>query len=68
MSTITLTVPNISCHHCVRTITSELQDLKGVQQVEADVDSKQVKVVYEPPATEQAIEDLLAEINYPAAK
>jgi len=68
MTTVTYTVPNISCMHCVHTIKTELQDLKGVQTVEADASSKLVKVTYEPPATEEAIEGLLEEINYPAAK
>lgn len=68
MTTVHYTVPNISCMHCVHTIKTELQDLKGVQTVEADASSKQVTVTYEPPATEEAIEDLLAEINYPPAK
>lgn len=68
MTIVTYTVPNISCMHCVHTIKTELQDMKGVQAVEADAASKQVKVTYEPPATEEAIEELLAEINYPAAK
>ncbi len=68
MTSVTYTVPNISCKHCVHTIKTELQDLAGVQSVEADETSKQVKVTFEPPATEGKIEDLLAEINYPAAK
>lgn len=67
MTTVTYTVPNISCNHCVHTIKTELQDLKGVQSVEAEATSKQVKVTYAPPATEQAIVELLAEINYPVA-
>ena len=68
MNSITYTVPNISCNHCVHTITTELKDMQGVQAVEADANSKQVKVTFEPPATELAIEELLAEINYPVAK
>lgn len=68
MTTVHYTVPNISCMHCVHTIKTELQDLKGVQAVEADASSKQVTVTYEPPATEESIEELLAEINYPPAK
>ena len=68
MNSITYTVPNISCNHCVHTITTELKDMQGVQTVEADAASKQVKVTFAPPATETAIEELLAEINYPVAK
>jgi copper chaperone CopZ len=44
----------------------ELGDLKGVQSVTADLDSKQVSVQWDSPATWEQIEALLAEINYPA--
>lgn len=68
MSTVTYTVPNISCHHCVHTITMELSELPGVSSVKGDVDSKRVTVTYEAPATVEAIESTLAEIDYPVEK
>ena len=68
MSTVTYSVPAIHCGHCVHTITTELKDLAGVEDVSASLNSKQVVVRYEAPATTEAIESLLAEINYPAAK
>jgi copper chaperone CopZ len=60
-------VPNISCPHCVMTIKRELGALDGVASVEGDVDTKAVTVRWEAPATWNAIERLLAEINYPPA-
>ena len=68
MQTITYTVPNISCMHCVHTIKTELSDLAGVKSVEADANSKKVNVTYDAPATPEKIEKLLAEINYPVEK
>ena len=68
MSTVTYSVPNINCGHCVHTITTELKELAGLQEVKAAADTKRVEVRYETPATEAAIESLLAEINYPVAK
>lgn len=68
MTTVTYTVPNISCNHCVHTIINELNDLPGVKAVQAEVASKQVRVDYEPPATTEKIEELLAEVNYPVQK
>lgn len=68
MSTVTYSVPSIHCGHCVHTITTELKDLAGVEDVSASLDSKQIVVRYDAPATPAAIESLLAEINYPAAK
>lgn len=67
MSTVTYTVPNISCHHCVHTIQSEVSELVGISSVLADLDTKTVKVSFEPPASEETIKGLLAEINYPVA-
>jgi copper chaperone len=67
MSTVTYTVPNISCHHCVHTIQSEVSELKGISSVLADLDTKTVKISFEPPASEETIKNLLAEINYPVA-
>ncbi len=66
MTTLTLRVPNISCGHCVHTIKTELSDLAGVTRVDADQQTKVVKVDYDVPATPDKIQSLLAEINYPA--
>lgn len=68
MSTVTYTVPGIHCGHCVHTIKMEVGDLAGVQTVSADLDSKVVVVTYDTPASEEKIEALLAEINYPVQK
>ncbi len=65
MTTITYSVPNISCGHCVHTIQMELSDLQGVQRVEAFQDKREVTVEFEPPADESQIVSLLKEINYP---
>ena len=67
MSTVTYSIPNISCNHCVHTITTELQDLEGVSSVIADMNGKQATITFEPPATESAFKDLLSAINYPVA-
>ena len=66
-TTITYKIPNISCGHCVHTITSEVSDLEGVKSVVADFMAKQATITFEPPATEDKIKSVLAEINYPVA-
>ena len=68
MNQITYTVPNISCGHCVHTIKMELGEVAGIKNVDADAQSKRVPVTYEPPATPEIIEGVLAEINYPVEK
>ena len=65
MTTVTYTVPAISCAHCVHTIQSEVADLAGVKSVVANETSKKVEIVFDAPANEGQIKTLLAEINYP---
>jgi copper chaperone CopZ len=65
--TVTYSIPNISCNHCVHTITTEVSDLQGVKSVVADVTTRKATIRFDPPATEEKIKELLAEINYPAA-
>ena len=67
MTTVTYTIPNISCGHCVHTIKMEVSDLTGVTNVDADVESKKATITFEAPATEEKIKELLSEINYPVA-
>jgi copper chaperone CopZ len=45
----------------------ELSEMEGVSKVDADVQTKQVTVSFQEPATEEALKQLLSEINYPAA-
>ncbi|MBI5945949.1 MAG: cation transporter [Chloroflexi bacterium] len=66
MSTVTYTVPAISCGHCTRTIETEVGELQGVQSVKAAIDTKRVEITFDAPASEELIKALLAEINYPA--
>ena len=66
MTTVTYTVPAISCGHCTHTIETEVGDLQGVQSVKADEATKKVVITFDAPADEVKIKALLAEINYPA--
>lgn len=66
MTTVTYTVPAISCGHCTHTIETEVGELQGVQSVKADEATKKVEITFDMPANEATIKALLAEINYPA--
>lgn len=68
MATKTFVVPNISCGHCTHTIEMELGEMKGIQSVNAEEDTKQVTVTWEEPATWDQIVSLLEEIDYPPAE
>ena len=66
MTTVTYSVPAISCGHCTHTIETEVGELQGVQSVKAEIDTKKVVITFDAPANEEGIKALLAEINYPA--
>ena len=66
MTTVTYTVPAISCGHCTHTIETEVGELQGVQSVKANEATKKVEITFDAPASEAVIKALLAEINYPA--
>ncbi|MBN1991824.1 MAG: heavy-metal-associated domain-containing protein [Anaerolineae bacterium] len=67
MQSKTVSVPNISCGHCVRTIQNEVSELEGVKSVTASQETQTVTVEWEQPATWDKIQALLEEINYPPA-
>ena len=66
METKTLSIPNISCGHCVMSIKKELSEMDGVTSVEGDPATKSVTLEWDAPATLEKIKDTLKEINYPA--
>lgn len=68
MTTVTYSIPNISCGHCVHTVKMEVGDLDGVLSVQADIGTQQATIEFGPPANEQGIKDLLTSINYPVAE
>jgi copper ion binding protein len=65
MTTVTYSIPNISCNHCLHTIQSEVGELAGVKSVQANLDTRQAVITFDSPATEELIKRLLAEIDYP---
>ena len=67
MKTKTLSVPNISCGHCVMTIKKELGEVAGVSKVDGDPAGKSITLEWAAPATLEKIKEVLREINYPAA-
>lgn len=63
----TLSIPNISCGHCVSAIKNELSEMEGVKRVDGDPQAKSIVVEWESPADLDKIKKTLKEINYPAA-
>ena len=67
MEKITLSIPTISCEHCVMTIKRELGEIKGIEGVKGDAKTKEITVQWDSPATMEKIKSTLKQINYPAA-
>ena len=66
MKTVVLNVPDISCEHCERTITGALSPMAGVQNVNVDIPTKQVRVEYDEGAVDvERMKDVLQEEDYP---
>ncbi len=66
METTKLSIPNISCGHCVMTIQREINEMEGVSKVEGDPSNKEVTIDWDAPASLDKIKATLQEINYPA--
>ena len=62
----TLTAPDISCGHCVATVTEAVGALVGVERVDANEQTKQVVIEYdEQRVSESQIRAALDEAGYP---
>lgn len=48
MTTLSYSVPGISCAHCQRAIEREVLQVQGVESVEVDLDAKTVTVSGDP--------------------
>jgi copper chaperone len=66
MKTLTYSIPNISCGHCVMHVKQTLKALEGVLSVEGLPQDKQITVEFTDPATDELIRKTLASIDYPA--
>lgn len=60
-----LNVPKIMCNGCADTITSNLSQMPGIDQVSVDVDQKTVTLQLDETSVDAA-KAKLAEIGYPA--
>jgi copper chaperone len=64
-----LSVPDISCEHCVNAINGALKDVPGVEEVSTDIPTKQVHLRFDPDQVTLAkVEDILDDIGYTVMK
>jgi len=67
MKTITLSIPNISCNHCVMTVQREAGFVDGADFVSGDVAAKTATFQVASDEALTALKSMLAEAGYPAS-
>jgi copper chaperone CopZ len=68
MSTVVMNVPDISCEHCERAISSALTAVNGIESVRVSIPAKQVHVSYDSDlVSTERMREVLAEEDYPVA-
>ena len=66
---VVLSVPDVSCEHCVKTVNGELGVLPGVEAVSTDIPTKEVHLRYDANQLSMArIEEVLDDAGYTIAK
>ena len=66
MATTILSVPDISCEHCERTITTALSPVEGVRDVRVDIPAREVRVEYDDTVVDvNRMKEILQEEDYP---
>ena len=66
---ITLSVPDVSCEHCVNAINGAVGKLSGVERVDTDIPTKSVHIRYDQSQLSlDRIEATLDDVGYTVAK
>jgi copper chaperone CopZ len=64
-----LSVPDVSCEHCVKAINGALGALPGVEAVTTDIPTKTVRLRYDPSQVSlEKVEAVLDDEGYTVAK
>jgi copper ion binding protein len=66
---VVLSVPDVSCEHCVKAINGALGTLPGVETVSTDIPTKSVHLRYDAnQLSMEQIEETLDDVGYTVAK
>ena len=66
-TTSTWTVTGMTCGHCVASVTEELQEVAGVEDVTVTLETGEVVVTSAEPLTREAVEAAVGEAGYQLA-
>ena len=66
-STQSYTVTGMTCSHCVASVTEEVQEIPGVQDVEVVLETGSLTVTSEEPVEDDAVKAAVEEAGYQLA-
>ena len=66
-TTQTFTVTGMTCGHCVASVTEEVQEISGVQDVAIDLPTGAVTITSAAPLDESAVQAAVEEAGYQLA-
>jgi copper chaperone len=67
MAEASYTITGMTCEHCVRSVTEEVGQLDGVQQVDVDLESGRLTVTSQDPLALDDVSAAVAEAGYELA-
>jgi len=67
MTTSTYTVTGMTCQHCVASVTEEISELPGVEQVDVTLETGAVTVTSSAPLAREQVEAAVTEAGYQLA-
>ncbi len=67
METNNITIANLSCGGCVKTITKKLTAIKGVEKVSVSLETNNVTVDHDETVNREQLTKMLFSIGYPEA-
>ncbi|CAN7233292.1 heavy-metal-associated domain-containing protein [Knoellia sp. LjRoot47] len=67
MSTQTFTVTGMTCGHCVASVTEEVTELPGVEDVAVDLETGSVTITSSTPLEDDAVRAAVEEAGYQLA-
>ncbi len=67
MKTVTLSIPGISCNHCIMTVKREAGYVEGAEFVTGDIEGKTATFQVKDDEALSSLKKTLAEAGYPPA-
>ena len=67
MTTRSYTVTGMTCHHCVASVSEEVGDIPGVEEVEVSLDTGALTVVSAEPVDDSAVRAAVEAAGYRVA-